>query len=224
MFISESTLNTNRKINMKSNILITTTIIVISCFVNVCMANDAMHCVSGQMMCSDKCNDRSCVNECERKAKKCLYKAFGRDEPEALKYDNNANNNDFSASNKSTGLKNRNPNNKHHSYSREIDRPHSNTGQACISVRSLETKETTSLEPHCVTRNEYGSCRDISYQFEAANNCSAPMSFQWRFPNSKYQSTKRQKIAPGRLIKVTCRKSMDRCDGNIEYTWTSSRY
>lgn len=110
------------------------------------------------------------------------------------------------------------------STSREINQPYSNTGQACISVQSLGSKNVTSTRGYHVFTSENGLYYDILHQFEATNLCNARMNFIWKFPNSKFNGKNSQILSPGQKTVVSCRQALARCDGQIDYSWKSTRY
>lgn len=99
-----------------------------------------------------------------------------------------------------------------------IERPHSNTGRACLDTETLPAKKSTSTREYA-EQCDGGFCWDLMYQFKATNVCSQKIEFKWRFPGSRLTTWNQRSLAPGASTVVGCEKNLQRCDGQIQYDW-----
>jgi hypothetical protein len=195
----------------------------------IARAEDHSICVQNSQACIDSCDDRdfSCPQNCANEGYQCVRDVNSGKSPSPKTYKGGISTSQSPPpSSPPTTSSQSQPRKTTPSQqtpavqplNRRIDKPMSNTGQACISVSSGPVEQDSTLREHAAQCNSAGHCTDNVFVFNVTNVCSAPMSFKWNFSGSRSGDSLRT-LAPGSSTKVTCHQVRDSCTGDLNYTW-----
>jgi len=205
-------------------------------------AESAMSCLTTSMLCSDRCESMSCLQSCQTAFDRCMeavqksdssyeYQPPASEPPPRPTYRSPSPSSSGSSSSRdsssapgysgssqyggSTGSTSS-------SSTRAFTNPKSNTGKDCIKPEKLPAEYGPAAnDAHCETGSTSTfNCKDVFFNVEFRNVCSAPMFVRWDFDGPRREQG--SYLQPGESTKASCAKNRDRCTGAFSYSWRLS--